>query len=157
MSTCPGQSSTTLKVLCPFSYCIVANYRLMSLLQRYIILLFSSVLPVSNSSLLVHSTSKPVFLPGHQLRSANRLLRTIREKTLFRGPVPGLHLWLGQHWAQLIKAMLKQWGFFSSRGWCKHDLSNTREFMLRESRFLKTFTCYAITSLHWACQRVLVI
>lgn len=65
----PGQCSTALQVLCLFSYCFVASHRLISLLQRYIILVFLSVLPVSNPSLLVHSTSKPV------LRSAKRLLR----------------------------------------------------------------------------------
>lgn len=65
--SCPGQSSTALQVSCPFSYCIIASHRLISLLQRYIILIFLPVLPMSNTSLPLHSTIKPVFLPGHQM------------------------------------------------------------------------------------------
>lgn len=66
--------STALQVSSPFSYCTVAGFRPISLLQRYVILL-SGALPLPIPSLLVHSTIESVFLPGYQLRSANRLLR----------------------------------------------------------------------------------
>lgn len=116
--------------------------------QRQIILLFLSVLPVSNPSLLVHSTSNSVFLPGHVLRSANRLLRINKREDL----VLRSHFWASVvtgttvSLTYLSNAQTMR-GFFYLKGRCKHDLVNTREFKLRKSRSLKIFTCSIITSL----------
>lgn len=111
------------------SYCTVAGFRPISLLQSYMVLLSLSALPVSISSLLVHSTTELVssWTPAGVSKQIISIKRDRRPCSQFL--YPGFNSYLDN-----TKLNLSRRGstdeFFDLWGWCKNNLVNTREYKL---------------------------
>lgn len=145
-------SSNALQVSSPF-YCTVAGFRLISLLQRYVILLPLSALPVSITSLLVHSTTESEFLPGHQLGSANRLWQLNGTEDLAPSSYAQASTGTWTTLRSIYQGSAQLMSFLTcgdGASTIQSTLENTNSGALRGSRSLKTFTYSVLTSLHWA-------